>query len=205
MNTDKEYKYRMILRPFDIGTYPKEGFVRYEDDNSRYGSIVMNRRLLVAEFNKWDLLSLTDIEDIKGKVFQDEDAYMFSVDFEPDLRRAKVTWTDEKGNLVEPPYFGSSIQIIMNVESGKWTEVEKTIYEEVIEECPQNFVGSHATDLYILKNAETTAIIERHYKLPNVMAVQFKDEVTGNPCWEIPFGYIPEWERIKKVCQQREK
>ena len=67
----------------------------------------------------------------------------------------------------------------------------KTIYQEIMEECPENFVGNHASDLYILANKTTKVIIERHYKMPTVMATTFIDQTTGKLCYEIPFGYDP--------------
>jgi len=66
---------------------------------------------------------------------------------------------------------------------------QKTIQQEIMEECPDNFVGHYQTDLYILKNEVTKEIIERHYKMPTVMAEEFVDQTTSVPCYEIPFGY----------------
>ena len=65
------------------------------------------------------------------------------------------------------------------------------IYDDIMKECPENFVGYYCSDLYILCNETTKAIIERYYKMPTVMAVQFIDQTNGNLCYEIPFAYYP--------------
>lgn len=74
----------------------------------------------------------------------------------------------------------------------------KTIYQEIMEECPENFVGNYNSDLYIKKNEVTKEIIERHFKLPTVMAVEFTDETTGIQCYEIPFNYEPFYDKKRK-------
>lgn len=78
----------------------------------------------------------------------------------------------------------------------------KTIYQEIMEECPENFVGNHCSDLYVLLNEKTKEIIERHYKFPTVMATVFTDQTTGKLCYEIPFGYDPKHELDKPTIKR---
>jgi len=81
--------------------------------------------------------------------------------------------------------------------------MEKTIYQEIMDECPENFVGHHHSDLYVLKNEVTKEIIERHFKMPTVMAVEFTDETTGHRCYEIPFNYEPYYKNNYKINHEK--
>jgi hypothetical protein len=61
-----EYKYKMIARPFDKGAFPEDGFIRSENDpNGGFQILTYDRQMPVKEWNKWDLVPLTDIEGIK--------------------------------------------------------------------------------------------------------------------------------------------
>lgn len=66
---NKEYKYRLMLRPFD--GYPKENFIRWEHDNTTYGVMVFSEPL-----NNWkalDLIPVTELHDaIDGKVYSNQ-------------------------------------------------------------------------------------------------------------------------------------
>lgn len=121
----KEFKYELMLRPFGIGTYPKDGFVRFEQTpGSRFGHVVMNRELPFSEWSKWDLNPTTSTENLKGKEFVDKDG-----DY------SKIT-IDIKGGGADIVFFGENGQpmnergeiwlplkdIFENIESGYWVE-----------------------------------------------------------------------------------
>ena len=56
----REYQYKMLARPFDIGTFPKEGFVKSDNDpQGGYQILTYNRKLTPEEQRKWEFLPLT--------------------------------------------------------------------------------------------------------------------------------------------------
>ena len=120
-----EYKYKMIARPFDKGAFSEDGFIRSENDpNGGFQILTYDRQMPVKEWNKWDLVPLTDIEDIKDKEFIDKDGDYSKITLKwwGNNRGADVSMYDADGNLVEEP-FGSSVKdIFTNIEEGYWIE-----------------------------------------------------------------------------------
>lgn len=123
----KEYKYRLLLRPFDIGTYPKEGFIRHESDDSNYGTVVMDRPLSVRDYERFDLLPVTEIESVQGKEFVDSDGYYSKISLKwwNNQRGAEVSMYDTDGNLVSDPFGMSAKEILKNINEAYWTEKPK--------------------------------------------------------------------------------
>ena len=114
----------MKARPFDIGTYPKEGFVKADNDpNGGFHILTYNRKLTEKERNHWSFLPLTEVDDIKGENYEDKDGEFF-VDLEwmPNYPGTDVSMFDNKNQLVEKPFFMSTNEILKNIESGYWTE-----------------------------------------------------------------------------------
>jgi hypothetical protein len=76
----------------------------------------------------------------------------------------------------------------------------KTIYQRIIENCPSNIVGNHESDLYLIKNRETTQIIKEQREAGEVLNITvFNDKITNELCYDIAFGYDPFWnERLTK-------
>ena len=143
----KEVKYRLLLRPFSIGTYPTEGFLRYESepDFGGYGRVVMNRELPLRDWNRFDLLPLTQIEALKGKIFDDESGYYSKIELSwyQNDRGVYVHMYDLEGKLVEKPFGLSTIDVFKNLESGIWkvkeTLPEKRYRETTCEKCSYKF------------------------------------------------------------------
>lgn len=70
----------------------------------------------------------------------------------------------------------------------------KTIYQRITEECPANIVGHHESDLYLLKNDETTRIINEQKQAGELLNVTvFRNNETREQCYDIAFGYDPFW------------
>jgi len=120
----KEYKYRLTSRPFDIGTYPKEGFVRAElEPGERFETLTYGRKLTAQERGHYDLLPLTEISDIKGKLFEDKDGEFFvDLEWKANNIGADVSMFDTKNQLIEKPFFMSTKDILENIEKGYWKE-----------------------------------------------------------------------------------
>ena len=98
----KEYKYELRVRPFGLGTYPTEGFIRYEETpGSRFGHIVMNKMLSAEEWNKWDLYPTTEIGEIQGKTFIDSDNYFGRIEITEEDGRPRVRYYDKSGEEID--------------------------------------------------------------------------------------------------------
>lgn len=71
-----------------------------------------------------------------------------------------------------------------------------SIYEDIMKECPTNYVGHYESDLFLLKNDETTGIITRHKDIPCYSVSEFNHQVSKDRCYKIAFGYKPFWDKI---------
>lgn len=121
----KPYKYRLTLRPFDIGTQPKEGFIKAElEPGERYETLTYDRKLTTKEREHFDLRPLTEVEEIEGKEFVDKDDNYsrISLKWHPSKGGAEVSMYDMDGELVEKPFFMNTSDILKNLETGYWKE-----------------------------------------------------------------------------------
>lgn len=142
----KEYRYKMLLRPFDIGTYPKEGFVKAENDpEGGFQILTYNRKLTPKEYKHASFLPLTEIEEIQGKSFTDKDGYYSNItlDWLANKQWAKVSMYDQEGKLVEQPFDISVNDILENVNTGYWKEKqeEKAVDKNTPERIPVIGIG----------------------------------------------------------------
>lgn len=126
--TPKEYRYKMLLRPFDIGTHPKEGFIKVENDpEGGFQILTYDRKLDRKQWNQFSLLPITEIGEIKGKGFKDKDGeYTVTLKWENNNQWAEVTMLDKNGDLVSDPYDMSYMDILENIQTGYWVENKKS-------------------------------------------------------------------------------
>jgi hypothetical protein len=122
---NKEYKYRMELRPFDIGTYPKEGYVSVElVPGDKYETLTYNRKLTPEEISHWSFTPMTEIAELKGKEFIDKDGeFRVILNWLGNDRGADVSMFDKEGVRVERPFFMGASEIMKNINSGYWKEL----------------------------------------------------------------------------------
>lgn len=126
--TSKEYRYKMLARPFDIGTFPKPGFIKSENDpEGGYQILTYDRKLTPEEQRKWEFLPLTEIAEIKGKEFVDKDGYFSRIvlNWFGGDKYAKVSMYDTDGNLADEIPGMKASEILQNVNEGYWTEKTK--------------------------------------------------------------------------------
>ena len=90
-NSGKEYHYRMMQRPFGIGTHPEEGFLRHEKDGSTFGSVIYDHPLSRAEVTNFSLRPITEAKDLEGKTF--------GIPFGPNTIICKVLEVDNDGMI----------------------------------------------------------------------------------------------------------
>ena len=90
-NSGKEYHYRMMQRPFGIGTHPEDGFLRHEKDGSTFGSVIYDHPLSRAEVTNFSLRPITEAKELEGKTF--------SIPFGPNTIICKVLEVDNDGMI----------------------------------------------------------------------------------------------------------
>lgn len=120
----KEYRYKMNARPFDIGTYPKEGFIKADNDpQGGFQILTYDRKLTAKERHHWSFLPLTEIDELRDKQFANKYGEFF-VDLEwmGNNSGADVSMFDNKNQLVVKPFFMSTDEILKNIETGYWVE-----------------------------------------------------------------------------------
>lgn len=67
-----------------------------------------------------------------------------------------------------------------------------SLYEEV--KATGGYIANHEADLYIEVNDVNREILSR-YPLEKANATTFRNQVTGKPCYDVPFAYEPFWVR----------
>ena len=75
-----EFKYELLMRPFGIGTYPVDGFVKYElDENTRYGILVYKRKLTKDEIDHFDLSPIISksMYDLKEVIYYEDEEHQY--------------------------------------------------------------------------------------------------------------------------------
>lgn len=90
VNDTIEYRYRLTIRPFSIGTQP-DGHLRHEDDGSPYGVVVYDHPLTRQEAENFSLTPLTEAKELEGKNFE--------VPFGKGVLKYQVRSVDENGRV----------------------------------------------------------------------------------------------------------
>lgn len=90
VNDTIEYRYRLTIRPFSIGTQP-DGHLRHEDDGSPYGAVVYDHPLTRQEAENFSLTPLTEAKELEGKNFE--------VPFGKGVLKYQVRSVDENGRV----------------------------------------------------------------------------------------------------------
>lgn len=72
VNDNKEYRYTLLMRPFGAGTYPKDGFLRYEEDGTKFGKVVFDHALGSNEYERYELRPDTQLEAYVGTTYKSQ-------------------------------------------------------------------------------------------------------------------------------------
>lgn len=129
----KEYEYVLTIRPFDIGTYPKDNFIRFEQQKYQYGVVIYSEPLPIREIEHFSLCPITEIKEFNNKFLY----YTFSdtkqkiqVKLIPDERKGyfvEIIYYD--GDKVEDNVMMSAVQFLKNVQEGNY-KLENEIKDE---------------------------------------------------------------------------
>lgn len=74
----------------------------------------------------------------------------------------------------------------------------KSVYEQLIEVMNDDEMSNHQSDLYVLKNGNSTPIVEQYKKEFPVCVTTFISNIDRKIWYDIAFAYQPYWnKRIK--------
>lgn len=117
--TAKEYKYAPTLRPLDIGTYPKENFVRLESDASnKFGAVaVYSAPLSLRDISHFDFFPVTELKPFVGKEMYYEYAVGEKVKVSLDGDVVILTYDDGTG---EGKHRMTAVNFLQGVQDGTY-------------------------------------------------------------------------------------
>ena len=148
----KEYEYVLTVRPFDIGTYPKDNFLRFEQQDYQYGVVIYSEPISIREIEHYSLCPITEIKDFDDKFLY----YIFS-DTKQKIR-IKLIKDQRKGYFVNIIYYDdegiestemmSAVNFLKKVKDGDY-KLENEITEELMNDI-------EITTGYFKVNSENT-------------------------------------------------
>lgn len=80
-------------------------------------------------------------------------------------------------------------------------ETQTTFWEAISKHCADNGIeiNSHYSDLYVPVSEAVRAICDAYGKT-GALRSAFRDNITGQLCYDIPFAYQPYWDdKAKKL------
>ena len=119
----KEYEYVLTQRPFSIGTYPPQDFVRFEDRDFNYGVLVYSEPIPLKDVEHYSLSPITIIKEYDGKILDYKLGNLklkARVKLETDNRKGylvNIFISDDKG--VVRTQRMSGVNFLMEIENGK--------------------------------------------------------------------------------------
>jgi hypothetical protein len=145
----KEYEYVLTVRPFDIGTYPKDNFLRFEQQDYQYGVVIYSEPISIREIEHYSLCPITEIKDFDGKFL----FYIFS-DTKQKIR-IKLIKDQRKGYFVNIYYYDndgiestemmSAVNFLKKVNDGDY-KLENEIKNESKKENSEITIGYFKVD-----------------------------------------------------------
>jgi hypothetical protein len=121
--SDKEYTYALIYRPFDIGTYPDQNFIRFDDNNKYpFGMLVYSSPLSIDMMNKYQLSPISEIENLDNKKIDYYDGLLASLKIVRNSKNipfVEATMFDENNKEIERETI-PGISFLSSIERGKY-------------------------------------------------------------------------------------
>jgi hypothetical protein len=118
-----EYEYVLTQRPFDIGTYPLNNFIRFEDKDFQYGVLIYSKPLSIDEMERYSLSPITEIIDYDGKILDYKLGNLnlkARVKLETDKRKGyyvNLFISDDNGIIKTQPMSG--VNFLMEIKNGR--------------------------------------------------------------------------------------
>jgi DNA polymerase III sliding clamp (beta) subunit (PCNA family) len=103
-NKNETYTYALTIRPFNIGTYPEENFIRLIKENYKFGLLEYSKPLSDRDIKHYSLAPVSELMKYDGKeyyYYEDLKAKINVIRDEDNTPFAKVTEFDENNNLVQ--------------------------------------------------------------------------------------------------------
>jgi len=115
-----EYRYHLTLRPFGIGTYPNENFVKWEDDGSQFGVLVYSDKVPASRVSHYSLNPITEAQALDGKTV-DVGGYDWTLELKQNARGYNYFEAVQYDNGEEVDRTNlPSEEVLRNVERGSY-------------------------------------------------------------------------------------
>ena len=117
-----EYSYNLTLRPFGIGTYPSENFLRWQDDGTQFGKIIYSQKIPAKRAAHYSLAHITEVEGLDGKQFLWGSKYKWNLSVRKNSRDVNFIVGTQiyEGEVVgEMPF--TTAEFLLRVEKGEFT------------------------------------------------------------------------------------
>lgn len=148
-----EYEYVLTQRPFDIGTYPLNNFIRFEDKDFQYGVVIYSKPLSIDEMERYSLSPITEIIDYDGKILNYKLGNLnlkARVKLETDKRKGyyvNLFISDDNGIIKTQPMSG--VNFLMEIKNGRLIlENESTVepMNEKVNKKEKSFESEGSTE-----------------------------------------------------------
>lgn len=132
-----EYEYVLTVRPFDIGTYPLNNFIRFEDKDFQNGVVIYSEPLSIDEMERYSLSPITEIIDYDGKTLDYKIGNLnlkARVKLETDKRKGyfvNLFISDDNGIMKTQPMSG--VNFLMEIKKGRLISQNETPVEPMNE------------------------------------------------------------------------
>ena len=126
------YTYALTIRPFDLGTYPKENFIRLVKENYKFGLLEYSKPLSDRDIKHYSLAPVSELMKYDGKeyyYYEDLKAKMNVIRDEDNTPFAKVTEFDENNNVVQEYTINSNV-FLQKIESLNYRFIDDLAVEE---------------------------------------------------------------------------
>lgn len=171
--SDKTYTYALTIRPFDIGTYPKQNFIRYveeEEDNYKFGLLEYSEPLDDTAINHYSLAPVSELLEYDGVVFDYYDG---------NTGKAKIKRTNGNIPYVEVELYDKDIpneisenydlsgeEFLRNIKS-RWKLIAETSIKENQEVNPETTnLSTSVESLSTPPQNSSTPVIEEIKEIP---------------------------------------
>jgi hypothetical protein len=173
---NEEHIYLLTARPFSIGTYPLDGFKRFDENfmQTRYGAVIYDLKLPLSVVRNYELAPYTDALELAGKDFEQKFGTGFLIYKVENVtiengRKVAVSGIKQYNERIDK-FALSSIDILEQIKEGKLIEktesntkiVEDIFVEEPVVNIPESELNKNTSEIDAVSDYE---IMERYPRL----------------------------------------
>ena len=140
MEKNQEYTYALTIRPFSIGTYPKDNFVKFIDDvKYPFGLLVYSQPVSIEQVQHFNLSPISEIEKYDNKKIIYYEDFVATVSVKRNSKNlpfVEVTMFDKNNEEVDKESLTAD-NFLQNIYNGRYKVVEDNQKANEIAETPE--------------------------------------------------------------------